>query len=71
MNAERNIRDKEGQNVDRGQISRAGVAIEAFGKAWGISGPPAQNASGITRDWDDEEISSLARAIDVCGEAER
>lgn len=25
--------------MDPGQISRAGVAIEAFGKAWGISGP--------------------------------
>lgn len=71
MNAERKRTRQRGQNVDRGQISRAGVAIEAFGKARGISGPPAQNASGITRDWDDEEISSLARAIDVCGEVER
>lgn len=32
---------------------------------------PAQNTLGITRDWDDEEISSLARAVDVCDEAER
>lgn len=26
------------QNADPGQISRAGMAIEAFGKTWGISG---------------------------------
>ena len=48
--------------VDSGQISRAGVAIGAFGGGKPrVYRVPTQNAPGITRDWDDEEDFARAR----------
>lgn len=69
------------ERSERGRGSKLCIQIRARGMTIGtfeeessgyiVYRVPDQNTLGITRDWDDEEISSFARAVDVCDEAER